>query len=69
MDSEECAVELVAERGPHFTELAVRLFEWSCSEYNLYALEMLTALVKRKHINDTTVSSHRVAMAPTCVVL
>ena len=49
-------MELVAERGPHFTELAVRLFEWSCSEYNLYALEMLTALVKRKHINDTTVS-------------
>ena len=56
MESDQCAVELAAERGPHFTELAVRLFEWSCSEYDLNVVEMLTTLVKRKQINDTTVS-------------
>ena len=56
MEYDQCAVELAAERGPHFTELAVRLFEWSCSEYNMNVLEILATLVKRKHINDTTVS-------------
>ena len=56
MEYDQCAVECAAGRGPHFTELAVRLFEWSCSEYDQNAEELLITLVKREHINDNAVS-------------